>query len=142
MQPSARVQYALLALMEIASQPDPKIPLTIVEITNKQPIPDRYLEQILTHLRRSGIIQSQRGAKGGYVLSRAAWQITLLEIINSVEGDQGDKSSSLSTSDKKLIHEVWQQAQSASQSVLSRYTLQDLCLRRDAYLQTNPMYHI
>lgn len=142
MQPSSRVEYALLALLEIASQPDPKTPVTIVEITAKQQIPDRYLEQILTSLRRSGIIQSQRGAKGGYVLSRAPWQITLMEIINSVEGEQGDRSSSMSTPDKTLIHEVWQQAQSASQSILSRYTLQDLCLRRDAYLQTNPMYHI
>lgn len=141
-QPSARVEYALLALLEIASQSDQKEPLKISEITAKQAIPDRYLEQILTNLRRSGIVQSQRGAKGGYVLSREPWQITLLEIITSVEGDRSDKSTSGSTVEKSLIHEVWQQAKSASQTVLSHYTLQDLCQRRDAYRQTNPMYHI
>lgn len=141
-QPSARVEYALLALLEIASQSDQTEPLKISEITAKQAIPDRYLEQILTNLRRSGIVQSQRGAKGGYVLSREPWQITLLEIITSVEGDRSDKSTSGATVEKSLIHEVWQQAKSASQTVLSHYTLQDLCQRRDAYRQTNPMYHI
>ncbi len=142
MQPSARVEYALLALLEIASQPNPKEPITIFQITAKQSIPDRYLEQILTNLRRSGIVKSQRGAKGGYVLSREPWQITLLEIILSVEGDRSTKSTTSSTVEKSLIHEVWQQAKSASQSVLSHYTLEDLCQRRDAHIQADPMYHI
>lgn len=143
MELSARVEYALLALLEMASLYHSKEPLKISEITARQPIPDRYLEQILTSLRRSGIVQSQRGAKGGYILSREPWQITLLEIITSVEGERSDKESSASlTAEKSLIYEVWQQAKSASQSILGHYTLQDLCQRRDAYRQTNPMYHI
>lgn len=141
MKPTARVEYALLALLELASQPDRKEALKISEIAAKQSIPDRYLEQICTNLRRSGILQSQRGAKGGYVLSRKPWQITLLEVITSVEGTQTDKSTDLSP-EKSLIYEVLQQAKSASQAVLSHYTLQDLCQRRDAYLQSNPMYYI
>jgi Rrf2 family protein len=140
-EPSARVEYALLALLEIASRYPQKEPLKISEITEKQAIPDRYLEQILMSLRRSGIVQSQRGAKGGYVLSREPWQITVLEIINSVEGDRLERDAS-STVEKSLIHEVWQQAKTASQRILGHYTLQDLCQRRDAYVQTNPMYHI
>lgn len=120
-----------------------KKPLTISEITAKQPIPDRYLEQILTNLRRSGIVQSQRGAKGGYVLSREPWQITLLEIMTSIEGDRPESEPSVSlTVEKSLINEVWQQAKNASQAILERQTLADLCERRNAYLQTNPMYHI
>lgn len=143
MELSARVEYALLALLEMAGRHKNKEPLKIAEITAKQPIPDRYLEQILTSLRRSGIVQSQRGAKGGYVLSREPWQITLLDIITSVEGERSEKESSVSsTVEKSLIHEVWQQAKTASQTVLGHYTLQDLCQRRDAYQQINPMYHI
>jgi DNA-binding IscR family transcriptional regulator len=47
---SAKVEYALLALLELASHHDKKVPLTMSEIVAKQPIPERYLEQILTHL--------------------------------------------------------------------------------------------
>ncbi len=140
---SARVEYALLALLEMAGRYHQKEPLKISEITAKQDIPDRYLEQILTNLRRSGIVQSQRGTKGGYVLSREPWQITLLEIITSVEGDRFEKEIAASaTVEKKLIREIWKQAKSASHTIFSHYTLQDLCQRRDAYRQTNPMYHI
>jgi Rrf2 family protein len=74
---SSRVEYALLALLELASYPGNPTPLTISQITTKQPIPDRYLEQILTGLRRDGIVQSQRGAKGGYVLARKPWQVSV-----------------------------------------------------------------
>lgn len=145
MELSARVEYAFLALLEIASRYNSKEPLKISEITLKQPIPDRYLEQILTNLRRDGIVQSQRGAKGGYTLAREPWQITLLEIVASVEGDRHPENlndSSDSTIEKDLVQEVWQQAKTASQTILKSYTLQDLCQRRDAYRQVNPMYYI
>lgn len=140
---SARAEYALLALLEMATHYYQKKPLTISEITTKQAIPDRYLEQILTNLRRSGIVQSQRGAKGGYILSREPWQITLLEVMTSIEGDRPEPESSASSSvERSLISEVWQQAKTASQAVLERQTLADLCERRNAYQQANPMYHI
>ena len=145
MELSARVEYAFLALLEIASQYHSKEPLKISEITLKQPIPDRYLEQILTNLRRDGIVQSQRGAKGGYTLAREPWQITLLEIVTSVEGDRHPENlndGSSSTIEKDLVQEVWQQAKTASQTILKNYTLQDLCQRRDAHRQVNPMYYI
>jgi DNA-binding HxlR family transcriptional regulator len=54
---SAKVEYALLALLELAKQHDKKVPLTINEIAAKQPIPERYLEQILAQLRRAGMVQ-------------------------------------------------------------------------------------
>jgi Rrf2 family protein len=139
---SARVEYALLALLELASSYYQKEPLKVSDITTKQAIPDRYLEQILTNLRRSGIVQSQRGAKGGYVLSREPWQITLLEIMAAVEGKSSSDSSTSSTVEHSLVDEVWQQAKTAAQAVLERQTLADLCERRNAYLQTHPMYHI
>lgn len=140
---SARVEYALLALLELATYHQHQEPIKITEITVHQTIPDRYLEQILTNLRRSGIVQSQRGARGGYMLARAPWQITLLEIVKSVEGDSSQKKTpKASTVEKSLVHEVWQQARTASHSVLERYTLEDLYRKRQDYMQVNPMYHI
>lgn len=142
MELSARIEYALLALLEMASRPDRKEPIKINEITANQPIPDRYLEQILTSLRRSGIVQSQRGAKGGYILTREPWQITLLEIASSIEGDRKEKDPNVSSIERGLVQEVWQQADNAFEAILGRYTLEDLCQRRNDQLQVNPMYHI
>ena len=125
---SSKVEYALLALLELASHHGKKVPLTMSEITAKQPIPERYLEQILTNLRRAGVVQSQRGSKGGFVLVREPWQITLLEIVTLVEGERKEKDSSGSlTLERTLVHEIWDQANGACIEVLSRHTLQDLC---------------
>ncbi|MBD2238584.1 Rrf2 family transcriptional regulator [Aulosira sp. FACHB-113] len=140
---SSKVEYALLALLELASNHSKKVPLTMSEITAKQPIPERYLEQILTNLRRAGVVQSQRGSKGGFILVREPWQITLLEIVTVVEGERKDKDSSTSpTLERSLVLEVWEQANTASIQVLNSYTLQDLCQQREARLQQSPMYYI
>lgn len=138
------MQYALLALMELATHASAKNPLKISEITAKQPIPERYLEQIFTSLRREGIVQSQRGAKGGYILTREPRQITILEILMILEGEQTrePESSQTATIEKDLVYEAWRQATQSAQEVLSRYTLQDLCQRRDLLGQTDPMYYI
>lgn len=113
------------------------------EITAKQPIPERYLEQILTNLRRAGVVQSQRGSKGGFVLVREPWQITILEIVTLVEGERKEKDTSdSSTLEKTLVYEVWEQANAASIEVLGRYTLQDLCQERETRAQQSPMYYI
>jgi len=140
---SAKVEYALLALLELAIHHNKKVPVTMSEITAKQAIPERYLEQILTQLRRAGLIQSQRGAKGGFVLTREPWQITLLEIVSLVEGERKEREESSSiTLEKTLILEVWEQANIASVEVLRRFTLQDLSNTREDRSQQNPMYYI
>lgn len=145
MELSCKIEYALLALMELAGQYNRRKSLTVSEIAARHQIPDRYLEQILTGLRRKGIVQSQRGAKGGYVLARAPWQITLLEIVATDAGENGSNGQTDAqgvTLERILLKEVWQQAEQAAQTVLEHYTLQDLCLRRDNYQQSHPMYYI
>jgi Rrf2 family protein len=140
---SSKVEYALLALLELASHHGKKVPLTMSEITAKQPIPERYLEQILTNLRRAGVVQSQRGSKGGFVLVREPWQITLLEIVTLVEGERKEKeTSAASTLERNLVNEIWEQANAASIEVLRSYTLQDLCQEREVRAQQSPMYYI
>lgn len=113
------------------------------EITAKQPIPERYLEQILTSLRRAGVVKSQRGSRGGFLLVREPWQITLLEIVTFVEGDRKPKESSEPpTLEKNLVQNIWLQANNAAVEVLRSYTLQDMCQERDQRTQQNPMYYI
>jgi Rrf2 family protein len=140
---SSKVEYALLALIELASHPTKKAPLNISEIVTKQPIPERYLEQVLTSLRRSGLVQSHRGSRGGYVLTREPWEITLLEVVTALEGDRKEKKRSESTTpERDVIYKIWQQVNLTSQGVLRSYTLQDLCQQRDDRQQKNPMYYI
>lgn len=145
MELSSRIEYALLALLELASRQHKGAPLTVNEIAACQAIPERYLDQILTHLRRSGILISQRGAKGGYLLAKEPWQITLLEVVASVEGGHSAKEGDIADSqtlEKTVVVEIWQRAKKSTESILASYTLQDLCQQRDTYQQQNPMYYI
>ena len=96
-------------------------------------------------LRRASIVQSLRGAKGGYLLAKEPWQITLLEVFLSLEGDgsgQTQKGSESVTIEKTAVLEIWQEVRQASFAVLGKYTLQDLCEQRDIRKQTHPMYYI
>lgn len=142
---SSRVQYALLALLELASHYQKDSPLTVSELTASGEIPERYLDQILAVLRRASIVQSVRGAKGGYLLAKEPWQITLLEVFSTLEGSGSDQTKKVSESvtiEKTAVLEIWQEARQASFAVLGKYTLQDLCEQRDLHKQTHPMYYI
>ncbi len=145
MELSSRVEYALLALLELATRRPTDSPLKVNEIAAFQEIPERYLDQILTVLRRAGFVQSLRGAKGGYLLAKEPGQINLLEVFVALEGDSSRKSQKVSESDtieKTVVLEIWQEVRQASLSVLEKYTLEDLCEQRDDRKQVNPMYYI
>ncbi len=145
MELSCKSEYALLALLELASQYDKGEPLQIRQIAAQQNIPDRYLEQLLASLRRCGLVRSQRGAKGGYLLAREPWKINLLEVVTCIEGlDAGlpENDSTPKTLENEVVRDVWKEAQEASQSVLQKYTLKDVCELRNAKQQGDIMYYI
>jgi Rrf2 family protein len=144
---SCKSEYALLALIELAIAYPSGEPLQIRQISAQQNIPDRYLEQLLATLRRGGIVRSQRGAKGGYLLSREPWKMTLLEVVGCLEGldpqpqEPGELNSKKSL-EGAVIAEIWQEADQAANAILQKYTLQDLCDRRDSRRQLDLMYYI
>ena len=84
MRVSAKVDYALRAAAELAAAPDG--PVKGERISQAQGIPLKFLENILLELRHHGLVQSQRGADGGYWLARPAAEITIAEVIRAVEG--------------------------------------------------------
>jgi Rrf2 family protein len=142
---SCKSEYALLALLELADHYSENEPLQIRQIAAEQNIPDRYLEQLLATLRRSGLVRSQRGAKGGYVLSREPWKITLLEIVSSIEGTDMQPSEldrEAKSIEGMVIREVWHEAGRAADAVLQKYTLQDLAEKRNSRQQLDLMYYI
>jgi Rrf2 family protein len=142
---SSKIEYALLALLKLASENEQGSLLSVSEIASSQQIPARYLDQILNLLQRNGIVHSQRGAKGGYSLARPPWKITLFDIVSAVEVDQSSKyeqQDNSATIEKTIIIEILQSAEQAFQTALQGYTLQDLCEKRAGYKQQNPMYYI
>lgn len=149
MELSCKSEYAILALLELASHHASGEPQQIRQIASQQEIPDRYLEQLLATLRRAAIVRSQRGAKGGYLLAREPWQITLLEVVRCIEGLESNGEGAATparagarTGERLVVLEVWQEAWQATEAVLQGYTLQDLSDRRDARQQLDIMYYI
>ncbi|OLP19974.1 transcriptional regulator [Leptolyngbya sp. 'hensonii'] len=145
MELSCKSEYALLALLELAAHYNSAEPLQIRQIAAQQNIPDRYLEQLLATLRRCGIVRSQRGARGGYILAREPWKITLFEAMSCIEGadsQQTEHNAATRTMESMVIREIWQEADRATASVMQKYTLQDLAEKRDARRQLDIMYYI
>lgn len=142
---SCKSEYALLALLELAAQYSGGEPQQIRQIAAEQKIPDRYLEQLLAALRRAGIVRSQRGARGGYLLAREPWKITLLEVMSCIEGtdsqptEPGREAKSV---EGVIVREIWQEASRAADAVLQKYTLQDLADKRSSRQQLDLMYYI
>jgi Rrf2 family protein len=142
---SNKSEYALLALLELATCYSQNESLQIRQIAESQNIPSRYLEQLLGILRRGGLIKSIRGARGGYVLTRNPQTITLFDVISCMEGLDSVESvfdTSAQTLENEVIQAVWQQAGEAANSVLQKYTLQDLCDRRKSQERITLMYYI
>jgi len=141
---SCKSEYALLALLELSLHYGKGEPLRICQIAAEQNIPDRYLEQLLATLRRAGFVKSQRGAKGGYLLMREPWKMTLLDIVSCIEGfDAKSKEvKPAKTTDGAVVGEVWQEVRRGAEAVLEKYTLQDLVDKRNARQQVDLMYYI
>ena len=86
MKRSAKVEYACLAMLELASQYSSGQPVRIREIAQEHGIPSRFLVQILLQLKSAGYVVSTRGAAGGYRLAKAPEEITLGEVMTTIDG--------------------------------------------------------
>jgi Rrf2 family protein len=129
MRVSAKADYAVRAAVELASAGEGPMKGTVV--ANAQKIPLRFLENILGELRTAGIVQSQRGADGGYWLNRPAEEITLAEIIRAVEGPlasvRGERPEDLEyRGGSKQLRDVWVALRANMRGVLESVTLADL----------------
>ena len=85
MKVSTRVEYGMLALTDIALNSENGSSVSAPDIAERQGISQKYLEQILTHLKQAGLIRAQKGLRGGYALTRPAGKIRLSEILNALD---------------------------------------------------------
>jgi Rrf2 family protein len=127
---SAKADYAVRASIELASE-EVVTPVKGERIADAQKIPLRFLENILGELRHAGLVQSQRGAEGGYWLSRPPEEITLAEIIRAVEGPlattRGERPEDLEyRGASKPLQSVWIALRANIRDVLESVTLADI----------------
>jgi Rrf2 family protein len=118
---SAKTQYACVAILELAKQYLSKEPIQIRRIADEHRIPSRFLVQILIQLRNAGLVQSTRGAAGGYRLARDPRAISLGEVMCAVEGarDAGSNGEGDSSSAMTLLQSAWTNAENAQKQVLN-----------------------
>lgn len=133
MQVTARIDYAVRALLELAAAPDGRA--TRDELAAAQGIPARYLESILLQLRQAGLLVGQRGSGGGYVLSRTPERITVAEVSRAVDGPlalvQGRRPEDVVYQGASShLGGLWVGLRAAIRSVLEHVTLADLASGR------------
>jgi len=123
-------EYAVRAVLFLASQPLGKISL-ISEISKVQDVPKSYLAKIMQHLVKVGLVNSRRGAKGGFFLARPADRITLRQTIEAVEGPIYlnvclIRKGECPRDEICPVHPVWREAQEKLFSVLESKTMAQL----------------
>jgi Rrf2 family protein len=126
---TAKADYAVRAAVELAAAGDG--PVKAEQIADAQGIPLNFLENILAELRRAGIVQSRRGASGGYLLALPPEEVSLADIIRAVEGPlanvRGLSPDELEyEGSAKQLRDVWVALRASVRSVLEQVTLADV----------------
>jgi len=126
---TSKSPYAVLALAELARNAGSQ-PVPIGELARKRDVPVQFLEQLFAALRRGGIVSSQRGVKGGYRFAREPSTITVLEVVELLDGPLGRDAEG-----------VFADAAEAARNVLGQTTIADV-LEREMRDAGASMYHI
>ena len=139
---AARTEYACIAVLELAARFEGGQPVRIRDIAERHKIPSRFLVQILLQLKGAGLVDSVRGASGGYRLLRPPHEMTLGEVVAVMEGPQerAPGTAEASSAIVAALRRAWDEAEEARREVLAQITLADL-LERAAQRNEN-MYYI
>jgi len=149
---SAKGEYGVLAVFELAQHAE-ESPLQAKTIAKNQRIPLRFLEQVLGQLRKAGLLESVRGAQGGYVLGRPPSEIRISDVLEAIEGpvtpssrlswNEDRNHSNEFGSGEDILRPVWEEVRASVTGVLNSITIQDLCERKkEKDQQKILMYHI
>jgi Rrf2 family protein len=130
MRVSAKTDYALRAAVELAATGG-ESPVKGERLATSQAIPLRFLENILLTLRHAGIVESRRGADGGYRLAKPADEITLADVIRAIDGPlagvSGARPETLAfTGSSEPLRDVWIAVRASLRGVLEATTLADV----------------
>jgi Rrf2 family protein len=130
---SSRAHYGLRMMTELAKAHGGP-PLSLAEIGRREAMPLAYLEQLVAPLRRAGMVEGTRGLHGGYRLARSPQDVTVLEIVELMEGPvapveclaENYQPGSCSREPECLSRPLWGRLQQAVEQVLGGTTLSDM----------------
>jgi Rrf2 family iron-sulfur cluster assembly transcriptional regulator len=124
-------KYAVRALVELALN-EQDCPLGVAQIARRQHIPESFLEQILGELRRANILESRRGAHGGYRFAIPTEEISVLDIVEVLDGEIRPARCSaggvcyIADAPLCVTSKVWDEAREALEGVFGRYSIAQL----------------
>lgn len=133
------IDYCLKALIMLAERYPSGQPQRVEEVAAAQNIPENYLRRLLIELKRGGLVTSQKGPNGGYLLARHPSRITMADVVHLIEGDyapvecleEGAAAGTLcNPGDGCAMREVWREVRDSVNGILARSTLQSLADNR------------
>ncbi|MGH7907340.1 MAG: RrF2 family transcriptional regulator [Candidatus Binataceae bacterium] len=131
------VDYSLKALLMLAERYPAPEPLRVEEIAETQRIPENYLRRLMVEMKRGGLLLSQKGPSGGYLLARPPARISVEDVIQIVEGDYApveclvEGANGICRRDEYCaMRDMWREVQQGVLAILRRTTLQSLAQRR------------
>ena len=119
---TSKSRYAVVALAELTRTGAKPVP--IATVAERRGMPVQFLEQLFSTLRRAGLVDSRRGAKGGYTLARSPDQITVLEVVQALEGRIGTEAEEAGG--------IWADGVEVLRVVFSSTTIADIASREAA----------
>ncbi|MDO8432247.1 MAG: Rrf2 family transcriptional regulator [Candidatus Binatus sp.] len=137
------VDYSLKALLHLAERYPSNIPIRVEEIAETQDIPENYLRRLLIELKRGGLVASQKGPSGGYMLAKPPSRITMADVVEIVEGDYvpveclEENSANCPREQACAMRDVWREVRDTVNSILRTATLQSLADKRKHALSFN-----
>ncbi len=146
---STRGEYGVRAMLELGLNQGRS--LTVQEISSRQGISAKYLEHLLSSLKKAGLVRSERGPRGGYRLSRQPAEIDMAEILVALEGQSAPVGCLREEAlEKKLcfwqercaLQQIWMDVQSVIENKLKEITLEELCRRQKAFQDGGFLYQI
>lgn len=151
MRVSLKAIYGILAAMDLAIH-NGRSPVQAKSIAQRQAIPARFLEQVLHTMKKAGLVDSLRGAQGGYTLRKLPSEISLAEIVEALDGPLSLASRQKAglrrlggrrAKIESILNTVWERVRQAELDVLTAVTLKELAERHQQIEQEQVlMYHI
>ena len=128
---TSKSRYAVVALAELARSGDRPVP--IAQVAERRDMPVQFLEQLFSTLRRDGLLLSQRGVRGGYTLAKPAEEITVLDVVQALDGKVGQEADEAGG--------IWGEGVTALRKVFGQTTIAEVA-RREAAEAGSGMYFI
>jgi Rrf2 family transcriptional regulator, cysteine metabolism repressor len=118
---STKCEYAIRAVLDLTLEANSR-PVRIADIATRQHIPQKFLETILAELKREGILESRRGAEGGYLLGREPELITVGQVVRTIEGGRSSRASA----ENGPLDDLWREVDLSIAGVLDRKSFAEL----------------